>query len=56
MFPSNATIGLGLVITAVAAVVDWYVWRVAPVRPYPLAELRHDGDEHDEAAGFDEVA
>jgi hypothetical protein len=29
-------IALGLLITAVLAVVDWYVWRTAPVLPYPL--------------------
>ena len=35
MFPSTATMALGLAITAALAVVDWYVWRTAPVLPYP---------------------
>ncbi len=56
MFPSIATMALGLVITAVLAVVDWYVWRTGPVLPYPLATSgsRYAGD--DEAAAFKEVA
>jgi hypothetical protein len=36
MVPSIATIALGLLITAALAVVDWYVWRMAPILPYPL--------------------
>jgi len=56
MFPSIATIVLGLVITTALAVVDWYVWLMVPIRPHPrvASDLRDAGD--DEAAGFEEVA
>jgi hypothetical protein len=36
MVPSITTIALGLLITAALAAIDWYVWRTAPVLPYPL--------------------
>ena len=36
MFPSIETMVIGVVITAVLAVVDWYLWRVV-VSKYPVA-------------------
>jgi hypothetical protein len=36
MFPSIATMALRLVIAAVLVAPVWYVWRTAPVLPYPL--------------------
>ncbi|HEX3409893.1 MAG TPA: hypothetical protein VHS07_06405 [Candidatus Binataceae bacterium] len=55
MFPSEATIGLGVAITAVLAIIDWFVWRTAPVLPYPLtAETQGCADR--EATDFKEVA
>ena len=32
MFPSLGVIGLGALVTAVLAIVDWYVWSTAPSR------------------------
>jgi hypothetical protein len=40
MFPSIETIGLGFAITAVLALIDWFVWRTAPTLPYPLPARR----------------
>ena len=37
MFPSIETMVIGVVITAVLAVLDWYLWRVVPVSKYPAA-------------------
>ena len=37
MFPSIETTIIGVVITALLAVVDWYLWRVVPVSKYPAA-------------------
>jgi hypothetical protein len=64
MFPSIETIGLGFAITAVLALIDWYVWRTAPTLPYPLPALStrpYDDrssrtDAGDDAADFQEVA
>jgi hypothetical protein len=72
MFPSIETIGLGFAITAVLALIDWYVWRTAPTLPYPLPALStRPADERslrpyddrssrtdagDDAADFQEVA
>ncbi len=36
IFPSITTLILGLAITAILGLVDWYLWRTAPVLPYPL--------------------
>jgi hypothetical protein len=56
MFPSSATLALGLVITAVLAVVDWYVWSTVPVLPYPLVAAGRVNAGDDENAAFKEVA
>ena len=56
MFPSSATIALGLAITAALAIIDWFVWRTAPVLPYPLAESRPRSADDDEATVLKEVA
>ena len=56
MFPSIATMALGLAITAALAVVDWYVWRTAPVRPYPRVAAEPLGADDGEATAFREVA
>jgi hypothetical protein len=56
MFPSDATIALGLVITAALAIVDWYVWRSGPILPHPLAKPGPSDAGDDESAGFEEVA
>ena len=56
MFPSSATIGLGLAITAVLAIIDWYVWRTAPELPYPLKAVESQNTADREASGFKEVA
>ena len=36
IFPSITTLILGLAITAILGLMDWYAWRTAPVLPYPL--------------------
>lgn len=36
MIASITTLILGLAITAILGVMDWYAWRTAPVLPYPL--------------------
>ena len=57
MFPSIETIGIGLVITAILAILDWYVWRTAPVLPYPITATEpRRVEEEDEAAAFEKVA
>jgi hypothetical protein len=56
MFPSIETMVIGVVITAVLAVVDWYLWRVAPVSEYPVAATGARYAESDEKADFKEVA
>ena len=56
MFPSIATMALRLVITAALAVVDWYVWRTAPVMPYPRVVADRQGADDKEAKAFKEVA
>ena len=57
MVPSTTTIGLGLLITAALAAIDWYVWRTAPVLPHPLevSPAQRAVDEAEEGA-FSEVA
>lgn len=37
MVPSITTLVLGSAIVAVLATVDWFVWRMTPVRRYPLS-------------------
>jgi hypothetical protein len=56
MFPSIATMALRLVITAALAVIDWYVWRKGPVRPYRGAAADPQGTDDREATAFKEVA
>ncbi len=56
MFPSIETMVIGVVITAVLAVVDWYLWCVAPVSKYPAAATVTRYTERDEKADFKEVA
>jgi hypothetical protein len=56
MFPSIETMVIGVVITAVLAVVDWYLWRVASVSKYPAAATGTRYTESDEKADFKEVA
>jgi hypothetical protein len=57
MVPSITTIALGLLITAALALVDWYVWRMAPILPYPLqaSPAERVVDEAEEGA-FSQVA
>lgn len=57
MVPSITTIALGLLITAALALVDWYVWRMAPILPYPLeaSPAERVADEAEEGA-FSQVA
>jgi hypothetical protein len=57
MVPSITTIALGLLITAALAAIDWYVWRTAPVLPYPLEASpgQRAADEEEEGA-FSQVA
>ncbi len=40
MFPSTMTMALGLAIATASLWIDWYVWRLAPVLPHPLAASR----------------
>ena len=58
MFPSIATIAFGAAITVTLAVIDWYVWRTAPVLPHPLVVSRQHsaGALDDGAEAFKEVA
>jgi hypothetical protein len=57
MFPSVATIALAASITFALAVIDWYVWRTAPVMPHPLAASReHSARAADDGEAFKEVA
>lgn len=54
MVPSITTLVLGSAI-AVLAAVDWFVWRMTPVRRYPLSpEGTRFAD--DEATGLRKVA
>ena len=56
MFPSSATMAIGIAVTAVLAVVDWYVWRSAPRLPHPrVTSAAHDAAERP-PADFKEVA
>lgn len=55
MVPSITTLVLGFAITAALAVADWYVWRTAPERPYPLAPTGPNFAEAEEVA-FKKVA
>jgi hypothetical protein len=56
MFPSFATIAIGVTITAALAVVDWYVWRSAPMRQNPRAASETRLAEDKDGAAFKEVA
>ncbi len=56
MVPSITTLVIGLAIAVALAVVDWYVWRTAPVLPYPLAPTGPHFAEEEEAAAFKKVA
>jgi hypothetical protein len=56
MFPSAATIALGAAITLALATIDWYVWRAAPVLPYPLAASRPQCTIAADGEAFKEVA
>ena len=56
MFPSIATIAIGTMIVAALAVVDWFVWRMAPVLPYPLARSGSPSAASDVAADLKKVA
>lgn len=56
MFPSIETMVIGVVITAALAVLDWYVWRTAPVLPYPITSTEPRRAEQDEPALFKKVA
>ena len=40
IFPSITTLIFGVVVIALLSVVDWYVWRITPVRRYPLLPER----------------
>ncbi len=57
IFPSITTLILGLAIAALLGFVDWYLWRIAPVLPYPLESTgtRLPHAEND-AMGFQKVA
>ncbi len=46
VFPPIATVALGAVIVAILGVVDWYVWRVMPVRS-PVSRERTRAEERD---------
>ncbi len=54
IFPSIAIFAFGVVIVAILGLVDWYVWRVMPVRS-PVSRERTRAGERD-AELFDEVA
>ncbi len=56
IFPSMTTLIFGAAIVAAMAVVDWYVWRMTPVRRYPLAPEGTRFAEDDEATAFRKVA
>jgi len=56
MFPSFATKAIGVAVTAVLAAADWYVWRTAPVLPYPLAQSDPRLADDKDGAAFKEVA
>ena len=56
MFPSIETMAIGIVITTALAVVDWYLWRVAPVSKYPVAATGTRSAESEEKVDFKEVA
>jgi hypothetical protein len=53
--PSLMTLALGFAVTVALAVVDWYVWRTAPVLPYPKAPGGTRYADEEEAA-FRKVA
>jgi hypothetical protein len=56
MVPSIATIAIGMTILAALAVVDWFVWRMAPVLPYPLARPGPRSAASEAAVALKEVA
>ncbi len=56
MFPSIATIAIGTMIIAALAVIDWFVWRMAPVLPYSLARSGPPSTASDVAADLKKVA
>lgn len=61
MFPSILSLGVGAVIGTVLVVVDWYVWRLAPVKSYPVAQPANGGQtrgihSEDDGASYRKVA
>ena len=57
MLPSITTLLLGVAVTALLAIVAWYVSRRTPVLPYPLSPSgARDADEEGDAAEFKRVA
>ncbi len=56
MFPSIETMVIGVVITAVLAVVDWYLWRLVPVSKNPVAATGTRSAESEKKVDFKEVA
>jgi hypothetical protein len=56
IFPSITTLILGAAIVVGLAVLDWYVWRVTPVRRYPLTPRGTRFAEDNESSAFRKVA
>lgn len=61
MFPSILSLGVGAVIGTALVIVDWYVWRLAPVKPYPVAQPANGGQtrgihSEDDGASYRKVA
>ncbi len=56
MFPSFATMAIGVAVTAVLAVVDWYVWRTGPAGRDPRVASEPRLAEDKDGAAFQEVA
>ena len=56
ILPSITTLIFGTGIAAALAALDWYVWRITPVRRYPITLERTRSGENDETTGFKQVA
>ena len=61
MFPSIFSLGIGAVIGTALVVVDWYVWRFAPVKSYPANQpasgiQAQSAHSEDYAASYRKVA